>query len=53
MEVLHFLKFDRHEVTLILRVEFNEPNISIEEIFCDRLIRVQLLELLLLSYSHY
>ena len=40
-EVLHFLKFDHQEVTMILRVEFNEPNVSIEEIFHDDLAEVQ------------
>ena len=44
MEVLHFLKYDHWEVAKILRVEFNEPNVSIEEIFHDRLIEAQILE---------
>jgi hypothetical protein len=44
MEVLHFLKNDHWEVAKILRVEFNEPNVSIEEIFRDRLIEAQILE---------
>ena len=43
-EVLHFLKFDQHEVAMILRVEFNEPNVSIEEILRDDLAEVKLLE---------
>jgi len=43
-EVLHFLKFDHQEVSMILRVEFKEPNVSIEEIFHDDLAEVQLLE---------
>jgi len=44
MEALHFLKLDRQEVAVILRVEFNEPNVSIEEIFGEDLAEVQLLE---------
>jgi len=44
MEALHFLKYDHWEVAKILRVEFNEPNIIIEEIFRDRLIEAQILE---------
>jgi predicted DNA binding protein len=45
VEILHFLKFDYHEVAMILRVEFNEPNFSIEEMLRgDELIEVQLLE---------
>jgi len=44
MEVLHFLKFDRHEVAMIVRVEFNEPNVSIEEIVPSGLFEAQLLE---------
>ena len=43
-EVLHFLKLDQQEAALILRVEFNEPNISIEDLFRDDLIAAQLLE---------
>jgi len=43
-EILHFLKFDHREVAVILRVEFNEPNASIEDLFGDDLIEVQLLE---------
>ena len=43
-EVLHFLRFDQHEVAMILRVEFNEPNVSIEEILRDDLAEVKLLE---------
>ena len=44
MEAPHFLKLDQHEVAVILRVEFNEPNVSIEEILNDDLAEVQLLE---------
>ena len=44
MEVLHFLKFDYKEVAMIVRVEFNEPNVSIEDIFGDDLAEVQILE---------
>ncbi|HXY86860.1 MAG TPA: helix-turn-helix domain-containing protein [Candidatus Acidoferrales bacterium] len=43
-EVLHFLKFEPQEVAMILRVEFNEPNVSIEDMFPDDLAEVQLLE---------
>jgi len=44
MEVLHFLRFDHEEVALIARVEFNKPDVSIEDIFRDGLIEAQLLE---------
>jgi predicted DNA binding protein len=44
MEVLHFLRLDYQEITMILRVEFNEPDISIEDIFPDDLAEVQILE---------
>ena len=43
-EVLNLLKFDHKEVAMILRVEFNEPNVSIEDMFPDDLAEVQLLE---------
>ena len=43
-EVLHFLKFDHQEVAVILRVEFNEPNVSIEDLFGDDLAEVKILE---------
>jgi len=44
MEVLHFLRLDYKEAAMILRVEFNEPNVSIEDIFGDDLAEVQILE---------
>ena len=44
VEVLHFLRLDHKEAAMILRVEFNEPNVSIEGIFGDALAEVQLLE---------
>ena len=44
MEVLHFLRLDYKEVAMIVRVEFNEPNVSIENIFPADLAEVQLLE---------
>jgi len=44
VEVLHFLKFDQHEVAMILRVEFNEPNVNMEEILRHHLAEVKLLE---------
>ncbi|HXY88787.1 MAG TPA: helix-turn-helix domain-containing protein [Candidatus Acidoferrales bacterium] len=44
MEVLHFLRLDYKEVAMILRVEFNEPNVSIENIFPNDLVEAQLLE---------
>jgi len=44
VEVLHFLKFDYHEIAVILRVEFNEPNVSIEDLFGDDLAEVKILE---------
>jgi len=43
-EVLHFLRLDYREAAMILRVEFNEPNISIEDVFPGDLTEVQLLE---------
>jgi len=43
-EVLHFLKLDYKEAAVILRVEFNEPNVSIEDVFRDDLTEVQLLD---------
>jgi len=43
-EVLHFLKLDEQEAALILRVEYNESDVSIEDIFRDELIAAQLLE---------
>ena len=43
-EVLHFLKLDQYEVAMILRVGFNEPNVSIEEILRDDFAEVKLLE---------
>jgi hypothetical protein len=43
-EVLHFLKFDHQEVIMILRVEFNEQNVTIEDLFGDDLTEVQILE---------
>jgi len=46
MEVLHFLRSDNQEIALIARVEFNKPDVSIENIFPDDLgeVEVQLLE---------
>jgi len=44
MEVLHFLRLDYKEAAMILRVEFSEPNVSIEEVFPGDLAEVQLLE---------
>jgi len=43
-EVLHFLRLDYREAAMILRVEFNEPNVSIEDVFPGDLTEVQLLE---------
>ena len=43
-QVLHFLRLDHKEVAMILRVEFNEPNVSIEDIFPNDLVEAQLLE---------
>ncbi len=43
-ETLHFLRFDRQEVALIARVEFNKPNVRIEDVLSDHLIEAQLLE---------
>jgi predicted DNA binding protein len=46
MEVLHFLRSDYQEVAVIARVEFNKPNVSIEDLFRNDLVEVevQLLE---------
>ena len=44
MEVLHFLRLECKEAAMILRVEFNEQNVSIEDIFPDDLIEAQILE---------
>ena len=44
VEVLHFLKFDQREVAMILRVEFNEPNVNMEEVLRHHLAEVKLLE---------
>jgi hypothetical protein len=46
MEVLHFLRSDYQEVALIARVEFNKPDVSIEDLFRNDLVEVevQLLE---------
>ena len=44
MEVLHFLRFDHEEVALIARVEFNKPDVSIEDVFRNGLIEAQLLD---------
>ena len=44
MEVLHFLKFDHQGVALILRAEFEEPNVNIKDLFRGDLVEVQLLE---------
>jgi len=44
MEVLHFLKFDHQEVALIARVEFNKPDVRIEDAFPDGFAEAQILE---------
>ena len=44
MEVLHFLRLDYKEAAMIVKVEFNEPNVSIEDMFPADLAEVQLLE---------
>jgi len=44
MEVLHFLRSDHQEVALIARVEFNKPDVSIEDVFPDDVVEVQILE---------
>jgi predicted DNA binding protein len=44
MEVLHFLRSDNQEVAMILRVEFNKPNVGIEDVFGHNVIEAQLLE---------
>jgi hypothetical protein len=42
-EILHFLRFDHREVALIAKVEFNKPNVRIEDVLRDDLIAAQLL----------
>ena len=42
MEVLHFLKLDDQEVAMILKVEFNEADVRIEDLFPE-LAQVQFL----------
>jgi len=44
IEILHFLRFDRREVAIILRAEFKKPNISIEDVLHEDLIEVRLLQ---------
>jgi hypothetical protein len=44
MEVLHFLKLDDQEAAMILKVEFNEPDVRVEDVFPGDLTEVQLLE---------
>ena len=44
MEILHFLRFDPQEVALIARLEFNKPDIRIEDVFPNDLVETQLLE---------
>jgi predicted DNA binding protein len=44
VEVLHFLRSDAQEIAMIGRVEFNEPNVRIEDVLRDDLIVAQLLE---------
>jgi len=44
MEVLHFLRLDYREVAIIARVEFNEPSVSIEDVFPGKLTEIQVLE---------
>jgi predicted DNA binding protein len=44
IEVLHFLKVDHQEVALIAKVEFNEPDVSIEDVLRADAVDVHLLE---------
>ena len=44
MEILHFLRFDHQEFAVIARVEFNKPDIRIEDVFPNDLVETQLLE---------
>jgi len=44
IEVLHFLRLDYQEVALIARVEFNKPDVSIEDVLSDDVSDVHLLE---------
>jgi predicted DNA binding protein len=52
-EVLNFLKFDSHEITMILKVEYNEPNVNIEDLFGDNLVKAKLLEREGQSYTYF
>jgi len=49
---VHFLKFDYKEAAIIVRVELNDPNVSIEDIFPDDLIEAQLIEAQLLELEN-
>jgi hypothetical protein len=41
MEVLHFLRSDYQEVAVTARVEFNKPDVSIEDLFCNDRVEVE------------
>ena len=44
IEVLHFLRSDEREIALIARVEFNKPDVRIEDAFPDGFAEAQILE---------
>ena len=44
IEILHFLRFDRQEIAIILRAEFKKPNVRIEDVLREDLIEVRLLQ---------
>ena len=44
MEVLHFLRSDPKEVAMILRVEFDKPDVRIEDVLHYAQIEAQLLD---------
>ncbi len=43
-EILHFLRYDPQEVALIARVEFNKPDVRIEDVLRYAKIKAQLLD---------
>ena len=53
MEVLHFLKLDDQEAAMILKVEFNEPDVQVEDVFPGDLTEVQLLENVKGTYTYF
>jgi hypothetical protein len=44
VEILHFLRYDQQEVALIARIEFNEPDVRIEDVLRYAQVEAQLLD---------